>query len=465
MNIGVVGVGYVGLVTAAGLARRGHRVACVDVDARRVNAVNAGTSFLHEPGLEPLLKQAVYDGTLRATTETADGLQGADVVFLCVGTPSAADGGIDLRAVRASAAMVGRTLRNFERYTVVAVKSTVVPGTTEGVVAPLVWEAAGRDRRTIGLAANPEFLREGQAVEDFLRPDRVVIGGIDEKSTRTVAGVYAGFSAPVKTVTPRAAETIKYASNALLALLISFSNEIGGLCEAMPDVDVEVVMDALHLDRRLSPMIDGGRLTPEIVRYLKAGCGFGGSCLPKDLRALVRFARTIGVDPRMLDAALKVNETRPDALVRLAVEELGGVANVPVAVFGLAFKPGTDDLRESPAIPIVNGLVGRGARVQAYDPAAAEGARRLWSGNPGVRVCESPVEACAGARAVILVTAWQEFVHLDWHKVRGVMAGDVLIDGRRQLDPGRISQAGFRYRGIGAAGSGIQRVSGAAAGE
>lgn len=465
MNIGVVGVGYVGLVTAAGLARRGHRVACVDVDLRRVDAVNAGTSFLHEPGLEPLLKQVVSEGTLRATTETADGLRGADVVFLCVGTPSAADGGIDLRAVRESAAMVGRTLRDSERYTVVAVKSTVVPGTTEGVVAPLVWEAAGRDRRTIGLAANPEFLREGQAVEDFLQPDRVVIGGIDERSTRTVAGVYAGFSAPVRTVTPRAAETIKYASNALLALLISFSNEIGGLCEAMPDVDVEVVMDALHLDRRLSPMIDGGRLTPEIVRYLKAGCGFGGSCLPKDLRALVRFARGIGANPRLLDAALKVNDTRPDVLVRLAVEELGGVANVPVAVLGLAFKPGTDDLRESPAIPVVDRLVALGARVRAYDPAAGEGARRLWAANPRVQVCDSSAEACVGTRAVILVTAWPDFADLDWDEVRGLMAGTLVIDGRRVLDPVRISQAGFRYRGVGAAGGGIERSMGAAAGE
>ena len=465
MNIAVVGVGYVGLVTAAGLARRGHRVMCVDVDARRVEAVNAGTSFLHEPGLEPLLKSAVHDGVLRATTEMADGLREADVVFLCVGTPSAADGRIDLRAVREAAASAGRALRDSGHYAVVAVKSTVVPGTTEDVVAPLVWRAAVRDRRTIGLAANPEFLREGQAVADFLQPDRIIIGGVDETSSRTVADVYAGFAAPIRTTTPRAAELIKYTSNALLALLISFSNEVAGLCEAMPDADIEAVMDGVGLDRRLSPIIDGGRLTPEILRYLKAGCGFGGSCLPKDLRALVRFARGIGADPQILDAALRVNETRPDALLRLLVEELGPIANVPVAVLGLAFKPGTDDLRESPAIPTIDGLVRLGARVRAYDPAASEGARRLWAGNSSVQVCDSSAEACVGTRAVILVTAWQDFANLDWDRVRGLMAGDVMIDGRRLLDPVRITQAGFRYRGVGAAAGRIERSMDAVAAE
>ena len=449
MNIGVVGVGYVGLVTAAGLASVGHRVVCMDIDPRRVDAVNAGRSLLYEPGLDPLIARGVRDGTLRATPNIGDAVRHSDAVFVCVGTPSAADGGIDLRAVRAAVRAIGEALRPRAERIVIVVKSTVVPGTTEEVIAPLLWQKAGGDHRSIGLAVNPEFLREGRAVQDFLQPDRIVIGGIDEASAQTVADIYTAIRAPIRVTTPRTAETIKYASNALLALLISFSNEIGAICESAAGVDSEEVMSALHLDRRLSPSVDGLRVAPDILQYLKTGCGFGGSCLPKDVRALAHHARGIGVDPRMLDATVRVNDDRPRALVQLLTEELGSVKDAPVAVLGLAFKPGTDDLRDSPAVAVVARLVRLGARVRAYDPAAREEARRCWAGNTAVRICESARDACDGARAAVVATAWPEFGQLDWRRLREAMTGDILVDGRRLLSAEVMARAGFRYRAVG----------------
>lgn len=461
MNIGVVGVGYVGLVTAAGLASVGHRVVCMDIDPRRVDAVNDGRSFLYEPGLDPLIARGVRDGALRATTNVGDAVRHADAVFICVGTPSAADGGIDLRAVRAAARAIGDALRSREDRVVVVVKSTVVPGTTEEVIAPLVWQKSGRDHRSIGLAVNPEFLREGRAVQDFLQPDRIVIGSIDEASARTVADIYAPIPAPIRVTMPRTAETIKYASNALLALLISFSNEIGAICESATGVDAEEVMSALHLDRRLSPSVDGLRVAPDILQYLRAGCGFGGSCLPKDVRALAHHARSIGVDPRMLDATVRVNDDRPRALVHLLTEELGSLKDASVAVLGLTFKPGTDDLRDSPAVAIVARLVRLGARVRAYDPAAGEESRRIWAGNSAVRICESACDACDGAHAAVVATAWPEFGQLDWPRLRRAMAGAILVDGRRLLSPTAMVRAGFRYRAVGC-GPGERRRTSAA---
>jgi UDPglucose 6-dehydrogenase/GDP-mannose 6-dehydrogenase len=299
---------------------------------------------------------------------------------------------------------------------------------------------------------NPEFLREGQAVQDFLHPDRIVIGGIDEASIRSVADVYAGFSAPILTTNPSTAEVIKYTSNALLATLISFSNEIAAICEAMADVDVERVMEDLYLDQRLSPIVGDTRIRPGILQYLKAGCGFGGSCLPKDVRALGYYARSLGVEPNMLEAAMRVNETRPRALVRVVERELGTLKGAQIAVLGLAFKPGTDDLRESPAIPVIAQLTSGGARVRAYDPVAGDGAQKFWSEDRGVRVSPSAVEACTGSDAAVLVTAWPEFAALDWGALRKVMANNVFVDGRRLLHPQSMEQAGFRYRGIGRGG-------------
>jgi UDPglucose 6-dehydrogenase len=296
---------------------------------------------------------------------------------------------------------------------------------------------------------NPEFLREGRAVQDCLAPDRIIIGGVDERSSGTLRAVYAEVPAPVVYTNPRTAEVIKYTSNALLATLISFSNEVAAICEATPGVDVTDVMESVHLDRRLRPVVGGERIRPEILQYLWPGCGFGGSCLPKDVRALSQYARSVGVTPHLLDAVIGINDARPQFLITLLERHLGSVHGHRVAVLGLAFKPGTDDLRESPAIPVIDELTRRGARVTAYDPVAGAAARSLWAARAEVTVCSSVEEAVAGAQGIILVTAWPEFATLDWKTLRGLVADNILVDGRRVLPPGGIGQAGFRYFAVG----------------
>jgi UDPglucose 6-dehydrogenase len=449
VNIAVIGAGYVGLVTGAGLATLGHRVACADTNPSRVAEINAGRSFLQEPGLGELLRQGVDRGALRATTDVSTAVRGAEVALICVDTPSSPGGAINLRAIRECAESVGAALRNQQSYAVVAVKSTVVPGTTEDVVGPQVWRAAGRGRDEIGLAVNPEFSREGQAVQDFLRPDRIVIGGIDERSTTTVKAVYADVSARILSTTPRTAEVMKYTSNALLAVLISFSNEIAEICEATEGVDVTDVLQGVHLDHRLSPVRGEERIRPGILQYLWPGCGFGGSCLPKDVRALSHYARSAGVTPHLLDAAMRINEARPQFLISVLERSLGSLGGLRIAVLGLAFKPGTDDLRDSPALPVIEGLTRKGAHVAAYDPVAGPRARSLWAPTANVTICSSASEAAANAHGIVLVTAWPEFATLDWKALRGVVADNVLVDGRRLLSPRDIEQAGFRYFGVG----------------
>ena len=448
MNIAVIGAGYVGLVAAAGFASVGHRVVCVDLDRRKVDAINAGRPLLYEAGLEDIVQRALADGTLRATMELASCASDADAIFICVETPSTAADGIDLRVIRECARGVGEALRQRPSYCVVAVKSTVVPGTAEDIVGPIVWAAAGKTRSEIGLVSNPEFLREGQAVRDFLYPDRIMVGGIDEASIALVTEIYAPFSAPIFATTPRTAEMVKYASNTLWATLVSFSNEIATICEATPGVDVEDVMRAVHLDERLSSAGPEGRVYPGAVSYLRAGCGFGGSCLPKDVRALIRYARDAGAQPDLLSAVMRVNESRPDALVRLVERALGTLADRPIAVLGLSFKPGTDDLRESPSIPIIHSLLRQGARVRAYDPIAQTAARTRWQ-ESGITICSSAEEALAGAEAALVLTAWPEFSTLDWAGLRGRMARPLVVDGRRVLDGVALEQAGYEYLCIG----------------
>jgi len=445
MDITVIGSGYVGLVAAAGFAGIGHRVVCVDLDPRKVAAINAGTPLLHEEGLVDLVQGALAAGTLRATTDLQDGV-GAQAIFICVETPSTAAGGIDLTAIRECARGVGEALRGRQTYCVVAVKSTVVPGTVEDVVAPILWNSSGRTSAEVGVASNPEFLREGQAVHDFLHPDRVVIGGIDPKSTAVLSDAYAPLGAPIFATTPRTAEVVKYASNSLWATMVSFANEMAAICEVTPGVDVDEVMRAVHLDERLAGSA-GGR-PPGIVSYLRAGCGFGGSCLPKDVRALIRYARDHGAEPNLLEAVIRINELRPQALVQLVERALGTVADRTLAVLGLAFKPGTDDLRESPAIHVVETLLRAGARIQGYDPVAQATARARWQ-DPRVTIGATAEEALTGADAAVVVTAWPAFAALDWAGLRSRMMRPIVVDGRRVLDRAALERAGYQYLCLG----------------
>ena len=447
MDIAVIGTGYVGLVTGTCLADLGHQVTCVDLDADRVAAVTAGRAPIHEDGLPELLATAVASGRLRATTDVHDAVSGARLSILAVGTPF--DGSaIDVRQIRAAAADVGRALAEApDDFHAVVVKSTVVPGTTEEVVAPAVAEGSGRVLgEGFGVAMNPEFLREGSAVDDFSAPDRIVYGTSDDRTLALLDELYAVFPDTDKVRTaPRTAEMIKYAANSLLATLISFSNEIGNLCAAV-GVDVVDVLEGVHLDKRLSPILeDGTRIRPGITTYLEAGAGFGGSCFPKDVHALIAHGRAIGQDMGLLDEVLRINRRQPTRLVDLLRTHLGTLTDRRIAVLGLAFKPGTDDVRESPALPVVSELVTAGADVVGWDPVAVgtAGAALAELGHGDVPLSDDLPAVLDDADAVVIVTRWPQ--------LQGLLAarGDdpLVVDGRRMLPPDAVPN----YAGIGLA--------------
>ncbi|CAN5829326.1 UDP-glucose/GDP-mannose dehydrogenase family protein [soil metagenome] len=446
MRVAIIGAGYVGLVTGACLADKGHQVRCVDIDAQRVEQINAAQPPIHEDGLPELLARTVGE-TLDATTDLATAVDWSDVTMLAVGTPLGADGQIDLQYVTAAAEQIGATLRDrdSDRYHVTIVKSTVVPGTTSTVVVPALESASGRVAGIdFGVGVNPEFLTEGTAVADFMAPDRIVIGGIDDRAIEAIEQLYTAFpDAPRVRTNPSTAELIKYTSNALLATMISFSNEIGNLASALGDIDVAEVTDGMHQSMYLSPRLDDGtRVRAPISSFLEAGCGFGGSCLPKDVGALIAHGERAGTPMRLLRSVLKINAGQPERLVALTCDGLGGLEDRTVAVLGLAFKPDTDDLRESPAFPVIDGLLEAGATVIAHDPIAIPAARERLQDR--VTLTEDLDAAVADADAVVIVTRWDCY-----HDVPKLIADldpqPLVVDGRRMLD----REATSRYAGIG----------------
>jgi len=413
MNVSIIGTGYVGTVTGACLAELGHDVICVDIDQQKVDWINAGIAPIHEPGLSELLKK--HAGIrLRATTDYNDAIPNSDLTFICVGTPSGEDGRIDLSIVRSASKSIGKALSDRRSYHVVVVKSTVVPETTEKVVAPLVRG------ENVGIAMNPEFLREGKAVYDFMNPDKIVVGG-DPRAVEMVASLYEGIPCEITRTDIRTAEMIKYANNSFLAAKISFANEIGNICKKL-GIDVYDVMSAIGKDFRISE------------HFLNAGAGFGGSCFPKDVRALIGKAEELGYDPMLLNAVIEVNEEQPMRMVKLLVEHIGDLRNRRIAVLGLAFKNDTDDIRESRSIPVITELLNLGAQVSAYDPLAELNMRKIF---PEIDYCESALDALNGADACLIMTEWDEFRSLD--KEFDAMKNLVVIDGRRvvSLDHGR----------------------------
>jgi UDPglucose 6-dehydrogenase/GDP-mannose 6-dehydrogenase len=443
MRVCVVGAGYVGVVTAACLAELGHRVTCADVDRDRVDLLVSGKPTVHEAGLSELLARNVGE-RLTATTDVGAAVSGADVTLVAVGTPSKEDG-IDLGAVVAATREIGTALGTTDGYHAVVVKSTVVPGTTDGVVLPLLVEESGRTAgRDFGVGMNPEFLTEGQAVSDFMEPDRLVLGGIDEHTHAALEELYAPFpsSVPRMRTNTRTAEMVKYASNALLATSISFANEIGNLCAAVGDVDVVDVMRGVHLSRYLT--VSGPDGTPDrapLASYLDAGCGFGGSCLPKDVRALIAEGERLGRPMRVLSAVLETNDAQPEELLAL-VERAIDLDGRRVAVLGMAFKPDTDDVRESPTIPLVRGLVSRGARVTVHDPvvrAVPDELRAL-----GVGLSDDLDAVLNEADAVVLATRWEQYREVP-RLLAARAPAPLLVDGRRMLDRDSVPN----YVGIG----------------
>ncbi len=443
MNVTVIGAGYVGLVSAACLAERGHHVVCVDVDERRVECINRGIAPIHEAGLPELLRKHA-GSRLTATNDLVGAVSHSDISIIAVGTPFSGTE-IDLSQIEEAAARVGSALAHVERFHVVLVKSTVVPGTTDEVVRPILEARSGKRAGTdFGLGMNPEFLREGVAVADFSDPDRLVLGAIDARTLEVLERLYAGFEGvPRLRTNIRTAEMIKYASNALWATLISFSNEIGNLCALHSGVDSIDVLGGVHLDRRFTTR-DAATpdSLPAIVDYIAAGCGFGGSCFPKDIRALIAHGRTLGRDMQLLQAVIDINAQQPASVIAALRRHFSDLTGVRIAVLGLAFKPGTSDIRESPAIAVVEQLLHQGSILRVYDPAAmAELPPTLRS---RVECAPALVDCIQGADAIVIMTAWPEFRNLP-----ELLGSDgwnpLVVDGRRLLP----KQSVARYEGIG----------------
>jgi UDPglucose 6-dehydrogenase len=413
MKITIVGGGYVGLVTGACFAEIGHDVTVIDVDPVKVGMINEKRAPIFEPGLENILIRTIGKN-LRADL-SYNSVSTSDLTFICVGTPPEEDGSANLTYIESASRSIGMALQNVAGYRVVVVKSTVPPKTTETVVRPAVLASARKTEDDIGFAMNPEFLREGRAIEDFRQPDRIVIGSNRSRAGDLVAEVYRSFSAPVCRTGLAAAEMIKYTANAFLATKISFSNEIGNICKEF-GIDVYDVMKGVGLDQRI-----GGQ-------FLNAGAGFGGSCFPKDVASLSVLASRAGVDPKILRAVLEVNEEQPHRLVALLEKKAGILSGKRIAILGLAFKDNTDDVRDSRAIPVIQELQKKGARVVAFDPMAGPNMQKIF---PAIEYAGSAGEALKGADGCLVMTEWPEFGSIDTEFE--LMAHRVVIEGRRIL--------------------------------
>ncbi|MEX1254743.1 MAG: UDP-glucose/GDP-mannose dehydrogenase family protein [Dehalococcoidia bacterium] len=430
-RIAVAGAGHVGLVTAACFAELGHRVTCVEIDRGRIEGLRRGELPFFEPGLGELVERHTVSGRLTFTTDYAEGAGDADFVFIAVATPITPDGTPDLRHVRSAAREVVRVAG--ERHPIIVSKSTAPVGISETLEHMLALEGNGAG--PLPLVANPEFLREGTAVRDFLEPDRVVLGSDDTDARDEVASLYEPLGCPVVLTDIKTAEMVKYASNAFLATKISFINEIAAVCERV-GADVRDVARGMGLDPRIGP------------DFLSAGLGFGGSCLPKDVKALAHLAAVYGSHPQLLHAVLQINADQKRKLIARLRDVLGTLRGRTVVLLGLAFKPGTDDVRDAPSLDLIHSLQYEEVDLRACDPVAVDGARALF---PDVHYETDPYIAATDADAVILVTEWPEYRQLDLGRLRDVMRTPVLADGRNALDPEEARRQGFVYLGIGLA--------------
>ena len=432
MKICIAGSGYVGLVTGTCLADFGMHVVCVDKDEAKIEALQRGEIPIYEPGLDSMVKKNMAAGRLEFSTELGSSVRDATAIFIAVGTPSRADGSADLVYVRQVARSIGENLNG---YKVIVTKSTVPVGTGR-MIEDVVKEARSSDQ-DFAVVSNPEFLREGSAIEDFLQPDRVVIGSLDQRAIDIMLDIYSPLrvaDVPFVITSVESAELIKYASNSFLAAKISFINEIAYLCEAL-HADVEVVARGMGLDSRIGP------------KFLHPGPGFGGSCFPKDSRAIVQIAHNQGQRFRIMEAVLEVNQATKDRMVDKIESAIdGGLEGKTIGVLGLSFKPETNDFRESPAIEVVDGLLSRGAQVRAFDPASMEECRERW---PVVTFCEDAYEVAEGAHGLVIVTEWNQFRALELEKLHGLLDQPVVIDLRNIYDPAKMAAAGFRYVSVG----------------
>jgi UDPglucose 6-dehydrogenase len=427
-KICVIGAGYVGLATGTCFADLGNLVTIVDIDERKVENLKQATLPIYEPGLEEIVRRNSQSGRLRFTTSYAEGVRDAEFIFIAVGTPSGTEGEADLRYIRQAAESIAEVMD----HPIVIVNKSTVPIGTGDWVADIVNKHKKNDV-TFSVVSNPEFLREGSAVHDFMNPDRIVLGSLNRDAAEQVAQLYLSLRAPIVITDLRTAEMIKYASNAFLANRISFINEIASICEAL-GADVKEVAAGMGYDKRIGSS------------FLDAGIGFGGSCFPKDVKALAHMAAIHGCHPQLLRAVLEINRDQRRRLVQKLRDTLGTLDEQVVGVLGLAFKPNTDDMREAPAVEIIHLLHNEGAIVRAYDPVAVPNAKMMLD---GVTFCENAYEAAQGVDALVICTEWNEFKHLDLKWIKDAMRRPVIVDGRNIYDPELMRNLGFIYRGVG----------------
>jgi len=442
MNLTVVGTGYVGLVTGACFAEMGHRVTCVDIDAEKVAALCKGVIPIYEPGLKPIVLRNLEEGRLLFTTDLAEAMAATEIVFIAVGTPPGEDGSADLQHVLTVAREIGDHLGE---YAVVVTKSTVPVGTADKVRAAVAGQLAKRSVDIpFDVASNPEFLKEGAAVDDFMKPDRIVVGVASERAREVMRELYKDFSRNhdrILFMGVKDAEMTKYAGNSMLATKISFMNEIANLCDRL-GVDVENVRLGIGSDSRIG------------YSFIYPGCGYGGSCFPKDVRALIHTAKQCDYESILLQAVHQRNEDQKHVLTRKIIDRFGpDLSGLTFGVWGLAFKPGTDDVREAPALVLIHELVAAGAKVKAYDPEAQESARqelpKAWFEEGSVTLVRHQYEALEQVDAMALVTEWKPFRHPDFRAMKSMMKQAIVFDGRNQYEPRSLKDAGFEYYGIG----------------
>jgi UDPglucose 6-dehydrogenase len=446
MDISIIGTGYVGLVSGVCLSEKGHNVVCVDNNVEKVAQINRGISPIHEDGLNELLKSNIGH-RLKGSSDLNDAVMNSSVSLIAVGTPF--DGNsIDLKYVQQASKEIGFVLKEKSEFHVVVVKSTVVPGTTDDVVIPMLEKYSEKKAGTdFGVSMNPEFLREGAAVDDFMNPDRIVLGGIDDMTHNVMKELYQVFrNVDILLTSNKTAEMIKYTSNSLLATLISFSNEIGNLCSDIGDIDALEVMKGVHLDKRISPIIENGqRVSPGIVNYLEAGCGFGGSCFPKDVKALISYGIQLGSEMKLLQSVIGINKKQPSKILELIHKHFDSLVDIKVAVMGLAFKPKTDDMRESPSISIIKSLLQKNTNIYAYDPIAQHKAEIIFAGE-SIRYCKTIYNTIKDAEIIIILTGWPEFDEIPEIIENNTFVNPPLVvDGRRFLSKNSV----IKYEGIG----------------
>ena len=437
MNVTIIGTGYVGLVSGACLADAGNAVFCLDLDKEKIAQLNAGKIPIFEPGLEPIVKRNREAGRLRFSTDVEASVAHGELQIIAVGTPPGEDGSADMQYVMAAATAIGR---HMHKWKVIATKSTVPVGTADRVKGAIIEEMKKRgDGVDFAVVSNPEFLKEGAAVEDFMRPDRIVIGSEDPRAIALLRQLYAPFQRNrerIMVMGVRSAELTKYAANAMLATRISFMNEVANLAEAL-GADIEEVRRGIGSDPRIG------------YHFLYAGVGYGGSCFPKDVKALQRTGAEAGHKLRVLAAVDAVNEAQKHVLAEKIQKKFGSLKNKCIAVWGLAFKANTDDMREAPSRVLIDDLLAGGATVRAYDPAASHEAKKIYEKNQGVQIVASPLDALEGADALAIVTEWQEFRSPDFAALKARLKTPAIFDGRNLYDPAVLKSLGFEYFPIG----------------